>query len=48
MKKKKFSIWWVVLVMLGYVLVSAIFGDWENFKRGVNGDPPKEVHVTIK
>jgi hypothetical protein len=40
MKKKSISLLTVLVFIVTLIIGSAIFGDWEDFKRGLKGEPP--------
>jgi hypothetical protein len=48
MKKKSISLLSVVVFIVTLIIGSAIFGDWENFKRGLNGESPVEKGEILK
>ncbi len=45
MKKKIISL--VIIIVLFLVSIS-VFNDWENFKRGIKGEPPFEKKEVSK
>jgi uncharacterized protein YneF (UPF0154 family) len=48
MKKKSISLLSVVVFIMTLIVGSAIFGDWEYFKRGLKGEPPVEKGEILK